>query len=61
MEYSEHNFLKAGGLEADNNMTCFDGEKWCASGEKYCSVNPSTNKTIRDVVYASVDDYERCV
>lgn len=42
-------------------MTCFDGEKWCSSGEKYNSVNPSTNQTIGESVYASVEDYERCV
>lgn len=61
MEYSQHSFLKAAGLEEKNNYTCFDGEKWSASGDTFSSVNPSTNQTIGESVYANSDDYERCV
>ena len=53
MEYSQHSFLKAAGLEEKNNYTCFDGEKWSASGDTFSSVNPSTNQTIGESVYAN--------
>jgi hypothetical protein len=61
MEHNQHGFLKELGLSEKDNQICFDGEKWCANGESYSSVSPSTNGGIGECVYASVDDYERCI